>query len=586
MIRITGHIRVKESVIVIALFFLLLHSAMGQSLKISSGTKFIATDGNVVLKGNLVNDGSFINDSSTIIFAGTAQSLEGTLPVIFNNLTVASGSTTTITTTGQSLKGVLLSNGTLNADGKITLLSTAAQTALIDGSGTGQVYGNVTMQRYLPAGFGYKYFSSPFQAANVSEFGDEIFLGAAFPPFYRYDEAKVSSGWVTYSNPDSVLRVMKGYAANFGAAGTAITVDATGVVSNGILSSTLYNHNNAYTKGFNLAGNPYPSPIDWNAPSGWTKTKIDDALYFFKASGDQYSGTYSTFINGFSNDGEVSRNIIPSMQAFFIHVSNGTFPVTGTLEMDNRVRVTNLSRQFVKGDSGSDISFLRLITYYTDLPASYDPIVIYFDEKAQKEFDSGLDALKLMNTDQQVPNLYSVAADGYNLSINALPVMNDSLVVVPLGLKTARNGIITFKIRDTINLPSETQIFLRDNVAGTDQILDQNNEYNIYLNSGEFINRFSLRFIKGTTNIPENKVVTSLFDIYNLNGTLVADIIFLPGQRATLMISNISGQLLFRKEIYQAGYQEFYPQLKPGIYFVTCISGNISDTKKILIINR
>ena len=37
------------------------------------------------------------------------------------------------------------------------------------------------MQRYLPVAFGYKYFSSPFQGATVSEFGDDMDLGILVP---------------------------------------------------------------------------------------------------------------------------------------------------------------------------------------------------------------------------------------------------------------------------------------------------------------------------------------------------------------------------------------------------------------------
>ena len=90
-------------------------------------------------------------------------------------------------------------NGNLSSGGNLTLVSTAAQTALIDGSGTGNVTGNVTMQRYLPSGFGYKYFSSPFQSATVNEFTDDMTLGHF--TFYRYDENRTSSGWVSYHNP-------------------------------------------------------------------------------------------------------------------------------------------------------------------------------------------------------------------------------------------------------------------------------------------------------------------------------------------------------------------------------------------------
>ncbi len=279
--------------------------------------------------GDVLNDGSFSNNNNTVIFAGAAQSLGGTSPVLFNNLTVAAGSTTAMITAGQTLKGILVSNGTLNAGGNITLLSTALQTALIDGSGTGQVLGNVNMQRYLPSGFGYKYFSSPFQGATVNEFGDDMNLAASFPSVYKYDESRTSSGWVSYTLPANFLNPLAGYSVNLGALSDPKTVDITGVVSNGSLSVTLFNHNNLYTKGFNLVGNPYPSPIDWNSPTGWTKTNIDNAVYYFRtSSSDQYGGAYSTYMNGLSSDG-LATNIIPSMQGFFIHVSDSTWPVTG-----------------------------------------------------------------------------------------------------------------------------------------------------------------------------------------------------------------------------------------------------------------
>jgi len=97
------------------------------------------------------------------------------------------------------------------------------------------------MQRYLLHGFGYKYFSSPFQAATVNEFGDDMDLGASFPSFYRYDESLTSSGWVSYIAPAGVLNQMVGYAVNFGNVDAPNTADVTGVVNDGILSVTIYN---------------------------------------------------------------------------------------------------------------------------------------------------------------------------------------------------------------------------------------------------------------------------------------------------------------------------------------------------------
>ncbi|MCU0409655.1 MAG: hypothetical protein MUD02_11970, partial [Bacteroidales bacterium] len=254
------------------------------------------------------------NQNSNLQFgsSGNTGGAEFTLPDnVFkanpdlNHLTVTRVNLLNLGNQMLSIHGILLCNGPLNTNGNITLVSDPTGTALISGSGTGTVTGNVTMQRYLQTGFGYKYFSSPFQAATVSEFGDDMNLGAAFTTFYRYDETRSSSGWVNYKTGTNILVPMYGYAVNFGAIHGPNTVDITGRVNNGSLSLTLYNNNRPFTKGFNLVGNPYPSPIDWEAASGWTKNNIDNALYFFKSSNsDQFSGTNSTYINGVSSDGD------------------------------------------------------------------------------------------------------------------------------------------------------------------------------------------------------------------------------------------------------------------------------------------
>ena len=329
----------------------------------------LTVSGNTLqISGTITNSGTFTATNGTIELNGSATQSIGTNIFAGNTIKdlIINNSTGITLLAPLNISGVLTpQNGNLASDGNLTLLSTAAQTALISGSGTGNVTGSVTMQRYLPSGYGYKYFSSPFQAATVNEFSDDMTLSSF--TFYRYDESRTSSGWVSYNPPANILNPLEGYAVNFGSDPAAKTVDVSGVVNNGNLSVTLYNHNNTYTKGFNLAGNPYPSPIDWNAAAGWTKTNIDNALYYFKASTtDQYGGTYATYVNGISSDGIVN-NIIPSMQGFLVHVSNGAFPVTGTLGLTNSVRITDLTQPFSKKKSFvSSIAFLRLTAVYTD----------------------------------------------------------------------------------------------------------------------------------------------------------------------------------------------------------------------------
>jgi hypothetical protein len=575
----------QSSAMIFALFFILNHSGLSQGLTVSSGTILMATGGNMVLKGNVANNGSFINNNNTIYFSGNTQVLSGTTPISYNNIVVDPGSTTTITTPGQSLGGILLCNGTFNANGNLTLLSSDSQTALIDGSGTGEVNGNVTMQRYLFSGFGYKYLSSPFQAATVSEFSDNMKLADPFPAFYSYDESRTTSGWVTYIDPAGVLNPMQGYAVNFGDAEPPIVFDVTGVVNNGSLSTTLFNHNNTYSQGFNLIGNPYPSPIDWDAPSGWTKINIDNALYYFETSTtDQYGGTYVTYADGVSSNG-MATNLIPSMQGFFVHVTDGSWPVTGTLAMNNSVRVTDLTHPLTKSDINSR-PLIRLTAEFSDDTVSVDPVVIYFDEKATDKFDGQLDALKLMNTDLMVPNLYTVGSDGVKLSISALPVISDTLYKVPLGLKINRDGKIIFKICTLEGNLADMDIYISDIVAKIEQDLLSDKDYRLDLTTGQYENRFFLNFHNNGTGITDYTVGSDLFSIYCSHGILKLEINSLPGADATLIICDLIGQILSVKKFYEPGYYEFNPGIKNGIYIASFFSGTGKCSKKIFIQNQ
>ncbi len=554
------------------------------NLTIQVGSSLAVTGNILQIAGAISNSGVFTATNGSIEMRGSvAQSIGANVFAgnTIKDLTINNPAGVTLLGAFSVTGIVTAQSGNLASGGFLTLTSTAAGTALINGSGTGQVTGNVTMQRYLPSGFGYKYFSSPFQAATVNEFTEEMNLMAAFPTFYKYDESRATAGWVSYTNPAGLLLPMNGYAVNFGSLVAPKTVNVTGIVNNGIQSVTLFNHNNPYTLGFNLVGNPYPSPVDWNA-GGWTKTNIDNALYYFKAGGaDQYSGTYSTYINGVSNDGVLFKNIIPSMQGFFVHVTN-TFP-SGVLATDNTVRITDMTHSFIKSDGGNHVPLIRLKAWFTDDTASYDPVVVYFDEKATPGFDSRQDALKLMNTDRLTPNLYAVLPDGNNLSINALPRPEDYLLTIPLGVKLLRNGTVIFRISAMDNFMPESQVYLHDKITGFDQRLDLSGKYKVSLSEGEYNDRFFLKFFKNAKDLNENGPGINLFSAYSSGRILFTEINYLSGGTGTLVINNISGMPVFRKEIHSTGYMEFNPSLSTGMYMVTLVTGKFIETKKIFI---
>ena len=557
-------------------------SVEGQNFIISPGTTTTGLYGTMVIKSDIVNNGVFNNIGDNIILAGSSQTLGGIVPVAFNDLTVSTGSTITVNTGIQTLSGTLLCDGTLNAGGKIALLSTEARTALVDGSGAGQVTGNLIMQRYLPSGFGYKYLSSPFQDATVGELGDDINLLASFPSLYRYDEGRIYSGWISYVSSSGLLAPLHGYSVNLGASTAPDTIDVGGVVNNGAMEITLYNHNNTYTKGFNLVGNPFPSPIDWDASTGWTKDNIDNAIYFFNASNtDQYGGTYSTYMGGISSDGIASNNI-PSMQGFFVHVTDGTWPVAGTLGLDNSVRINNTTQTFLKSGKGGT-PYIRIAAGYADDSLSYDPLCIYFDLNATKNFDGQYDAYKLFNTDKNVTNFYSFAADSSRLSINALPLNDSSFCKIRLGLKTERNGYVIFKIKDIIGEFKFKYVSVYDSFTGITQDITNGLQYKVSLIAGDYQKRFFLNFSNLKTVVPEMAADDKWFNIFSSYGTLKTEINLPSCEDGIFKIYNLAGQNLMVYKIHQPGYHEFTPALNSGIYVITFMSGNFRVSKKIFI---
>jgi fibronectin-binding autotransporter adhesin len=543
----------------------------------SSGIMSVAYD--------FMNDGNFVNNGGTLVFNGSLQILGGSSATLFENITVNSGSNTSIDAANQTLHGILLCDGTLNANQNLTLLSDATRTALIDGTGTGDVTGNLTMQRFLLHGFGYKYFSSPFQAADVGQFGSFMDLGAAFPTFYRYDENRIFTGWITYTDPSGILNPMSGYAVNFGPAAAPVTVAITGVVNNGtLLPVTMFNRNHPFTLGFNLIGNPYPSPIDWDSPTGWIRSSVDDALYYFDAgTTDQYTGTYSTYINGISSDG-YANNIIPAMQGFFMHVSDGSYPVAGTLIFTNDVRVNNLSPYFHKKVQAETRPLLRLAARYGDGRPDGDPVVIYFDNDATPSFDKDRDALKLMNTDLLVPNLYAVVADTQNMSVCGLPYPVDSITTVPLGLSIKKKGYVVFSTRDLLNMPSNLYVYLFDNKTGVHENLVLHPEYRVYLEAGDYFNRFAVVFSNKDLRIQPGK--DESYYVYSSRNRLYIYLNLPSGVIGNLKVINMVGQQVLEQPMQGNGYHEIDLNVCTGIYVVTLTSINGIYTRKVYINNQ
>jgi hypothetical protein len=555
---------------------------MVRNLVIEAGASLGISGNTLQIAGAISNSGVFDATGGSIEMKGVVSQVIH--PATFLNNTVRDLIISNIQ--GVSLTGELnvrgyvkAAVGNLAADGYLTLISSETQTALIDGSGSGEVTGNVHMQRYLSSAFGYKYVSSPFSDATVAGFAEEVDLAASFAEFYRYDENREATGWIAYTDPGGALTPMTGYSANTGSVATPMLMSLTGRVNNGLLAPVaLYNHDKTYTRGFNLVGNPYPSPINWDAAEGWVRSNIDDAVYFFDAGGaDRYTGTYSTYINGISSDGSAGP-MIASMQGFFVHVRDGAYPVEGQFGMDNRVRVNNLSAAYHKNTETEYRPLIRLSAAYEDAGKHTDHLALYFVENAIPGFDSGLDAVKLENTDPDVPDFYAITDCNRRLSVGAWP--RSQTHEIPLGIKTEKQGMFTFSLVSEENLPQGKRVYLKDKANGTVQDLRLKSAYKTSLAAGEVNERFAL--LLSDYDLSQETFGSGSADALVKEGLIYA-IIRLRDEQVEVRLHNMAGQQLMERTLYGEGEHRLGQAPAPGVYIMSVFTGMGTISKKIMV---
>jgi hypothetical protein len=374
-----------------------------------------------------------------------------------------------------------LQAGNLNTNSQpLTLLSSAAGTALVDNSG-GAVNGTATVQRYIDPsrnpGLGYRHYSAPVLNTTVADltttgFSPEVnplynTMGNTVRPFpnvYGYDETRVNTsgnpkpqdfdkGFFSPSSTADPLLVTRGYTVNISA---QALVDFVGTLNNGPLTATGLTRGTQTESGWNLRGNPYPSPLDWNAMLANSRlSNVDNALYVFKSSG-QYTGSYASYIGGMGTNG--GTNVLPLAQGFFVRVSAPG--QAGTISFTNQERITqpdNTPFQLSTPDTRPQLMLaLRNAAVATQA-------AVYFEQGATAGFDAAFDAYSL-----PAPNglVLATEAGSVTLAINGQPALTGAEVVVPLQVGAATAGTYTLHVDNLANVPTNYHVYLRDALTG------------------------------------------------------------------------------------------------------------------------
>jgi hypothetical protein len=582
-------------------------------LNLGTGKNLTLGDNTLTINGTVSGAGRLKGSSnSNLTITGTSgtvnfdQTTPGTTNML-KNLTITGSGTTTLgnalnITGGSSSGSVTVGTGaTLNTGGFLTFKSDANGTASF-GNSSGTISDNVTVERYIPSGKRAFRLLSP--AVTTTTFisgnwqGQTHITGGASggfdatatnnPSMFTFDnQATSGSGWASVANTNATnLIAGTGYrvlirgnrsvdltAPSADAMNAAVTLSATGTLRTGSItldsSSSPSINNTNYNAGFSLVGNPYQSPIDWNAV---TKTGIDATYYAWDPNMGTASqrGRFVTF-NGTVNsvDGGVgSSNVgqfIQPGQAFF--VKNSVSGVAGSLTFDEADKVATYANVF------------RTANLSTLTVSLYDP-----NELAIAGYP--IDAMKaIFNTDYSndmgLGDAIKLEASGENMAWyrNATKLAIDAAAPLTstdeLAMKTIRLGAnknYTLKI-NTTNFDATLTPYLVDNflntqteISTTQAHLATFNTTDVAASFGE--DRFKIVFQPSALNADDFTHGLVLYP----NPAKAGDSFYVQGSSAAeVTVYNVLGQHIPVQVKAQGNALQVTPAqtLSQGIYLVT-----------------
>ncbi len=388
-----------------------------------------------------------------------------------------------------NLRGILkLHEGILHTQDSLILKSDSLGTALISGSGSGSIQGELMAERYVSgSGLQELLLSSAFDQIQYNQYenGTSV-LGSdglewntlSSPSIWNYNE---SGNW-ELGNASNLLQHMRGYKI-FEMAGT--TIRGKGAIKSGEQKIALINSGN--NAGFNLVGNPYPSPIDWNKTAATLPPTIGKSIYS-KGKSTRFADQFATWLSLGLHDGlgiNGASQYIGMQEGFFVQAFE---PDTLRFFNEHRADITN--PQTI--NAPSSIPFMRLSL---ENNTHADETVIYYSSNASSTQPiDGQDARKL--EPENPISFWCSVKDSVRLAIHGrhIDAHPDS---IPLSVFVSEGALFRMKLADMANFPSTAMVFLEDRQNNVLQNLRIQPIYSIWLDSGSIENRFFLHYKPG-----------------------------------------------------------------------------------------
>lgn len=339
---------------------------------------------------------------------------------------------------------------------------------------------------------------------------------------------------------------------------------------------------------WNLVGNPYPGGL--NATAFWNEnavnnTRITDAIYFWDDDNSEGAGydendDYASWNlmggTASSNEGGNPNGTINVAQGFWVIANSST-----SIVFNNSMR-SGQTAQFYKQAENPVKNAPKAWISVSNSSGYYNQVLVGFSNYGSDDIDA-YDAIKLSGNDHIS---LSTMSDTTKLIIQSLPSLQlEQTKVIPLYLKSTKEGVHTFKIDDLFDLDN-AEILLEDRVSLKTYDLKSDLVAMYLSGKQEYANRFFLNITKkdsdsdGTTSV--NDKLSDNLKVRFVEQTLVYQ--NSKAEKGTLTLLDIQGRLILSKKIQSKQGEILTPELIPSVYTVTFTSDE-SDTiitKKVI----
>ncbi|MDB2471728.1 T9SS type A sorting domain-containing protein, partial [Flavobacteriaceae bacterium] len=351
-------------------------------------------------------------------------------------------------------------------------------------------------------------------------------------------------------------------------------------------------------------------------------TSITGTLYFWEHWGGgshllrEYQGGYhllnlsgaTTAATQGSNHPEVGTGGTPiKLPGNYIPVSQGFFVLGdedgGTINFNNGQRIfhkeSSGNSTFVEmNDEFSDSEItpnannqannvttlednrLKLRIGFNSINTIRRQLLVTEDSNASSGIDWGFDG---MIEETQLDDMFWLIND-QKFAIQGTDNI-DNQTILPIGVYTDSDGLNSFVLDALTNAPEETSVYLHDKTLNIYHNLSEQN-YDIFLPAGEYLERFEITFSNQNTLNITNKVLTDNVDVYysnNIQSIVIVNPLYKDIN--ALQVMNLLGQSILNiKIVSDQNYQEIrLNELSSGAYIIKLNTSSGIASKKIIV---